>query len=311
MLPLSANNTNPFKQGSAVWVVELSVPFSVVEIFSEYLGNFASSVSCFEEQVSIYFESQPTDIWKIQLYYENKPDQETIASQISLVAASIKLPVPTFSLTLLPDNDWVSRVQENFPPLSVGRYFVHGSHYTDAIPFGSYRLQIDAGRAFGTGEHETTSSCLQAIDELAKQRRFTRMLDMGCGSGILALAMAKTWKKPVVAVDIDEQAVKITQENARINQLSSLIIAGASDGYNSRLVTQNMPYELIVSNILAKPLVAFAPDLARNLAPNGVAILSGLLKYQERKVLSAHLQQGLRLVKRIEKNSWSTLVVAK
>lgn len=311
MPQLPANNSNPFKQGSAVWLVELCVPFAVMEVFAEGLAHFASSVSCFEDQVSAHFESQPDDIWKLHLYCEKKPDKEAIAQHIALLSASIAVQPPSFTLEILPDNDWVSRVQENFPPLHMSRYFVHGSHYQGKIPCGAYRLEIDAGRAFGTGEHETTSSCLQAIGWLAKRRHFSHMLDMGCGSGILALAMAKTWKNPVVAVDIDEQAVKISRENARINQVSSLISAGVSNGYNSRLVMHAAPYELIASNILAKPLVAFAPDLARNLAPNGVAILSGLLGYQERKVLSAHLQQGLRLIKRIKYNSWSTLLIGR
>lgn len=311
MPQLAANNANPFKQSPKVWLLELSVPFAFLEFFAEDLGQFSSSVSCFEEQTGELFESQPDDIWKIQCYCEEKPDEKILTQHIALIAASLELPFPPFELNPLPDHDWVSQVQQNFPPLHTGRYFVYGSHYNDRIPHSAHRLQIDAGRAFGTGEHETTSSCLRALDWLAKKRRFHRMLDMGCGSGILAIAMAKTWKGSVVAVDIDEQAIHITRENAKINQVSQFVASGVSNGYRSQLVTGQQPYDLIVSNILAKPLVAFSPMLAANLAPNGIAILSGLLRYQERRVLSAHLQQGLHLVKRIEYNSWSTLIIQK
>ncbi len=306
---LPANNSNPFKQSALLWRVELSLPFKAVGIFAEQLGECASSVSCFEEQASPHFESQPEDIWKLQLYCEQHPDSAELLRRIALLSASLNIFPPALTIAVVADTDWVSQVQDNFPPLYAGRYFVHGSHYKDIIPHTSYPLHIDAGRAFGTGEHETTYSCLQAIDKLAKKRHFSHMLDMGCGSGILAIAMAKTWKKPVVAVDIDTQSVQVTHNNARINRCSAFITAGLSNGYRSRLVRCNTPYDLIASNILAKPLVAFAPDLAKHLAPGGIAILSGLLTYQEQKVLAAHRMQGLRLVERIERNSWSTLIL--
>lgn len=306
-----ANHLNPFKQSSAVWVVELNVPFAVVEQFIDHLSAFADSVSCFEEIASASFESRPTDIWKLQLYAQQKPDETVLKEQVALLAASVSIPLPAVSLHNLPDHDWVSQVQENFPPLHIGRYFIHGSHYKGTLPHASYALEIDAGRAFGTGEHETTSACLEAITWLAKRRRFHHVLDMGCGSGILAIAMAATWRSHVTAVDIDEQAVHITYKNAALNRVLAFMQSGCSNGYHSRLVKLQAPYDLIVSNILAKPLVAFAPDLARNLEADGFAVLSGLLKYQEPKVLAAHVAQGLKLVKRIERNSWSTLILQK
>jgi ribosomal protein L11 methyltransferase len=168
---------------------------------------------------------------------------------------------------------------------------------------------VDAGAAFGSGEHGTTHCCLEALDWLSKKRNFRKILDMGCGSGILAIAAAKLWKTEVIAVDIDPVAVRVTVDNVQINRETTRVSAAVSDGYAGDKVKKGGPYELIVSNILARPLIAFAPDLARNLMPEGYAVLSGLLTSQESQVLSAHVMQGLKLEKRFVNKEWCTLVL--
>jgi ribosomal protein L11 methyltransferase len=205
--------------------------------------------------------------------------------------------------------DWVSEVERGFPPLNIGRFYVHGSHIKDQVPCGKIGLEINAGIAFGSGEHSTTSGCLLALGILAKKRNFLRPLDVGCGSGILALAMAKLWRVPVAGTDIDPVSVAVSIENARKNHVHGLTRFAVSDGYGAGLVRQHGPYDLITANILARPLVDMAPDLAKNLAIGGIAVLSGLLVRQERMVLSAHRAQGLRLISRINKNGWSTLIL--
>jgi ribosomal protein L11 methyltransferase len=303
------NKANPFKQSAAVWLVEIILPFKYVEIFADSLEDLASSVAFFETEDGKHIEPKPDDLWKLTLYCEEKPDNAEIDTRLRVLSTSLTLSPPAFTVSMMPDKDWVSEVQQNFPPLHTGRFFIHGQHYLGAIPLSTIPLKIDAGRAFGTGEHETTSSCLKAIEWLAKRYRFRHMLDMGCGSGILAIAMTKTWNAPVIAVDIDEQAIITTKENAAINRVASAITASVSDGYKSSLVKNNAPYDLIISNILARPLARFAPYLKRNLAPQGIVVLSGLLASQERMVLSAHRSQGLRLIKRIRYNSWNTLIL--
>ena len=174
-------------------------------------------------------------------------------------------------------------------------------------------IQVDAGAAFGSGEHGTTSCCLKAIDWMANQRRFARVLDMGTGSGILAIAAAKLWKSDVLAVDIDPVSVRVTGENVAVNKVSTYVRTGVSDGYNSAQVKRGVDgkgkYDLILSNILARPLVAFAPMLEKHLAKGGVAVLSGLLTSQETMVRTAHRLQGLSLKKRFVQGEWCTLVL--
>jgi ribosomal protein L11 methyltransferase len=211
----------------------------------------------------------------------------------------------------LQQRDWVSEVQKSFPPIRSGRFFVYGSHYTDDIPAEATPILIDAGMAFGSGEHETTSTCLQALDELGQSRDFNRLLDMGCGSGILAIAMAKIWDHKVIAADIDPVAVSVTEENAKRNQEDDKLICCISDGYENAVIGKRAPYDLIVANILARPLVELAPELAKHLAEDGVAVLSGLLDRQEAEVLEAHAAQGLFLTKRYPQNGWHTLVLSR
>jgi ribosomal protein L11 methyltransferase len=218
---------------------------------------------------------------------------------------------PEVTVEKLQQQDWLAQVAKSFPPIAIGRFYVHGSHVKDSPPGGSIAIQVDAGAAFGSGEHGTTRCCLEALDWLSRKHEFTRILDMGCGSGILAIAAARLWRAPVLAVDIDTVAVKVTQENVQINRVTQYVTAAESDGYSGDAVRRGTPYQLIISNILARPLIEFAPHLARNLASGGIAVLSGLLVAQEQQVLSAHTMQGLKLVKKFAYEDWATLVLAK
>jgi len=193
--------------------------------------------------------------------------------------------------------------------LRAGRYFIHGSHYRARPPAGTIALCIDAATAFGSGEHATTRGCLLALDALARRRRFARVLDMGTGSGILAMAAAKTWRRRVMARDIDAEAVRVAARNAAANGVGSLLDLRRADGY--RGLGSGQPFDLVFANILARPLVLMAPALARVLAPGGVAVVSGLLARQERAVLAAHRARRLRLRRRIRLAGWHSLVLAR
>lgn len=199
----------------------------------------------------------------------------------------------------------------DFPPLSLGRYFIHGSHFDGLAPAGSVALRLDAGPAFGSGEHPSTAGCLMALDRLARERRFRHLLDMGCGSGILTLAMAKTWHAPVVACDIDDEAVRVTAANAGLNNVGKLVRARCGPSYRTPAVAKGETYDLIVANILARPLKAMAGDLRAVLAPGGVAVLSGLLKRDGRLVIAAHRVRGLRLIRTVLINDWITIVMGR
>ncbi len=218
-------------------------------------------------------------------------------------------PPPKPVLEKLPARDWVRENQESFPPRRIGRYFVYGSHYGSGNPAGAIGLLIDAATAFGTGEHASTAGCLTALDRLARRRRPRRILDMGTGTGILAIAAAKTFARKVLAVDIDSGSVRVAHENARRNGVVRRVSAVLSPGYRSRHVRAGRRYDLVLANILARPLALMARDLRRALAPGGIAVLAGLIDWQEPYVLAAHRMQRLSLVHRIGIDGWRTLIL--
>lgn len=212
-------------------------------------------------------------------------------------------------VSLLPDTDWIKLSQEGLPPVRAGRFFIYGAHDEGEVPKGVVPIRIEAGMAFGTGHHETTSLCLAALSDFAKRRRFTNVLDLGCGTGLLAIGAAKLWRQRVTASDIDPTAIEVTLQNARANGEAPLVHAVVADGLTSPALAERAPYDLILANILAEPLTRLAPSIARSLAPNGVAVLSGLLRWQENMVLSFYRAAGLTLRHIRRDGPWSALVL--
>jgi ribosomal protein L11 methyltransferase len=212
-------------------------------------------------------------------------------------------------VVLLPDQDWIKLSQEGLPPVRAGRFFVYGAHDAGVVPPGVIPIRIEAGLAFGTGHHETTALCLGALSDLSKRRRFDNVLDLGCGTGLLAIGAAKLWRKPVLASDIDVVAVEVTRENAAANGEAPLIRALTADGLTHPVLAHKAPYDLIIANILASPLTRLAPEIARSLAPGGMALLSGLLAWQENMVTSFYRPQGLVYRGARRSGSWSALLL--
>lgn len=215
--------------------------------------------------------------------------------------------------TKLADIDWVSKVQKDFPAFVMGPFYVHGSHAADACPANRFPLLIDAAAAFGTGEHATTAGCLLALAREKQRRpRVTRVLDMGCGTAILAIGAARLWKNArIVASDYDPVAVDVSIHNVRVNRIADRSELFVSDGYKNPRLKHGGKFPVIVANILAKPLMKMAKDAALHLEQNGTLILSGLLRSQEPMVLSAHRAQGLYLKDRIRRGQWSVLVLGR
>ena len=209
----------------------------------------------------------------------------------------------------LPDQDWIRLSQEGLPPVRAGRFFVHGAHDAGVVPHGVIPMRIEAGMAFGTGHHETTALCLGVLSDLARKRGFTNVLDLGCGTGLLAIGAAALWKRPVLASDIDPVAVEVTIANARANRVAPMIRAVVADGLSHPTLAAGAPYDLIIANILAGPLTRLAPGITAALASGGVLVLSGLLNNQENMLLSFY--HGLRLKERRRDGPWSALVLEK
>lgn len=295
-------STNPFAQSPQYWRVTFTIPSSAAGTSEDAFNDITLAVSGFETD-------EANQIWTFELLFGEEPDMADIGRRLLLLSALHGVEVPQAELKKVVQEDWLKQVARSFPPLSIGRFYIYGSHVEEAPPAGSIPIQVDAGAAFGSGEHGTTRCCLEALEWLSKKRRFSSILDMGCGSGILAIGAAKLWKTNVLAVDIDPVAVQVTNDNVAINRETVRISAAVSDGYDCEKINRGKPFDLIVSNILARPLIAFAPDLVRNLADDGVAVLSGLLTSQEAQVLAAHKMQGLSLDKRFVHQEWCTLVL--
>jgi len=206
---------------------------------------------------------------------------------------------------------WLARVYEGFPEQLIGRRFaVRGTHVAEAARRGRFTLLLDAGLAFGSGEHGSTRGCLRALERVA-HRRPRRILDMGCGSGILAMGAVALLHRPVLAVDIDPWSVLVSRQNARLNRIAPLMHVKLGNGWQAQAVRRGDQFDLVFANILARPLCLMARHLAAHLAPGGTAILAGLLDTQLRAVLAAHRRQGLRLEAVLRDDSWRTMVLRK
>ncbi|MFM2129625.1 MAG: hypothetical protein RL477_1171, partial [Pseudomonadota bacterium] len=219
--------------------------------------------------------------------------------------------LPRIAVEKVAEVDWLALNRAQFPPVAAGRFFIHGSHFEGRSPRGAVAIRIDAGPAFGSGTHETTKGCLMAIDEILAASRPCNALDVGCGSGILALAIAKAGGFPVTATDIDPVAAQTTAENAAANGLAGRVTAVSGEGVGGEVVRRGAPYDLVVANILAEPLIALAPEIAGLLAPGGHLVLSGLLTVQEPRVLAAYRAAGLTPGRTIVLGDWSTMVLGR
>ncbi|TCS63562.1 50S ribosomal protein L11 methyltransferase [Varunaivibrio sulfuroxidans] len=290
-------------QAQKVWRVEIRVPRDVVAQFEGALEPYC--------QVITWYVEDDAASWRMEGFCADAPSDDALAAALSRAAKANAVPCPAFAVQCQQSDDWVAENQKQFPPFSVGRFFIHGTHFDAAAPVGKMAMCINPGAAFGSGQHATTAGCLRALDDLAKERKFARPLDMGCGSGILAMAMARLWRVRVIAVDIDPIAIPVTVENAGRNALGRYVRAFQSHGYRSRGVCRGGPYDLIVSNILARPLMKMANALECHLAPGGVAVLSGLLERDTSRVLEAYRRRGLFLMRKISMDGWDTLVLSR
>jgi ribosomal protein L11 methyltransferase len=252
---------------------------------------------------SILEEDEDRGIWRIDAF----PVTLNEADEIRRVLADWpELKVTTEELA---DADWLAMSLSGLPPVREGRFFVFGMHDKGLAPANAVQLRIEAGAAFGTGHHGTTAGCLRVFNDLLKGRRFGKVLDVGAGTGVLAIAAARTGSKLAVGTDIDKPSVRIAGENAKVNKSNARFVYAS--GLNHRRVAATAPYDLVFANILAPPLVSLAQDIKDALKPGGIAILSGLLRTQERRVKAAYLSRGFRLKRRLHRDAWATLVLEK
>ncbi|MGC8531387.1 MAG: 50S ribosomal protein L11 methyltransferase [Acidiphilium sp.] len=282
--------------------VVATVPPDALEAYESAIAAHCLAVS--------FTLDEARNIWVIEGYAE--PGTLTGLDHSLLIAEAITGVAARIERDQVPAGGWLARSYAGFPEQQIGaRFAIRGSHISEPPAPGRLTITLDAGLAFGSGEHQSTRGCLLALEQSYRQRRPLHMLDLGTGSGVLAIACATLWHQRLLATDIDARSVRVARENARRNGVGAWLNVIKADGWQSRALKRAAPFDLILANILARPLAAMAGTLATHLAPGGTAILAGLLTVQERWVLTAHRRHGLVLQSRIRSGAWSTLVLRK
>ena len=280
--------------------ISVDVPESALEAYEAALATVCTTVG--------FFRDHKTGDWRVEGVKPVGRAEGELAASLVLAAALTGVTAP-IRRTPTPAEGWLARTHAAFPEQNIGRRFaVRGTHLHGKPSAGRITLTLDAGLAFGSGEHGSTRGCLRALERIS-YRVPRRIMDMGTGSGILAMAAARLLRRPVLATDIEPWSVRVACQNARLNRLGRAMRIRLANGWRHRLVRANAPYDLVFANILARPLCLMAKELAAHMAPGGTAILSGLLETQARGVLAAHRRCGLRLEGRVREGPWTTLIL--
>ncbi len=265
--------------------------------------------SFFEGQAVIAAFEGPGGRWEITMHFAEAPDWASIRELVRLAAGDDIAQGITFDT--VDAKDWVKATLEELVPVRAGRFIVHGQHDRSNVPPNKLGIEIEAALAFGTGHHGTTRGCLLLLDSVLKAYYPRRVLDLGTGSGVLAIAAAKALRRPVLASDIDPLSVKVARDNARLNGTGDLVETIRATGFSAPQFAASGPFDLVLANILANPLRQMATPMARHLASSALVILSGLLPHQAQSVIAAYRARGLVLEREIQIEGWSSLLMRK
>jgi ribosomal protein L11 methyltransferase len=265
--------------------------------------------SFFEGQAVIAAFEGPRGRWGITVHFAEPPDQTSIRELVGLAAGADV--AQDISFDRVEAKDWVKATLEELVPVNAGRFVVHGRHDRSKVPPNKLGIEIEAALAFGTGHHGTTRGCLLLLDDVLKAYRPRRVLDLGTGTGVLAIAAAKALRIAVLASDIDPLSVKVAGDNARLNGTGELVETIRATGFSAPQFAQRGPFDLVLANILANPLRQMATPMARHLAPSALVILSGLLPPQAKSVIAAYRARGLVLKRHLQIEGWSSLLLQK
>ncbi|GGE42452.1 ribosomal protein L11 methyltransferase [Agaricicola taiwanensis] len=286
-------------------VVRFHAPTKLAHRLSNVLEE---TLSLEENTVATFEDPQDESRWTVEIYSGPMTEPNELLQRVNAILGD-DAKVVELQADSIEDADWVAASLEGLAPVRAGRFFVHGGHDSHRVPANALGIRVEAALAFGTGHHGTTLGCLLALDDVLKREQPAKVLDLGTGTGVLAIAVAKALKRAVLATDIDPVSVRITRENAHLNRVGHLVKTEQADGFGTPIIAQNAPFDLILANILARPLMALSTGMVQRTRSGGTIILSGLLVSQERMVLASYAAQGMRLIARRHIDNWATLVL--
>ena len=291
-----------------VWSLTITVPHSVIEdaLMSLPEGDVGQTA----------FKADPEDrienpFWIAQSLYLNEPDINTCLMELSILSVANTHAPYSHELQKVPAQGWLQANQDSFAPIIVGGVVIHGEKDKSRLPSYRTNIQLEASCAFGTGEHPTTFGCLMALLALHHIKPHARVLDLGAGSAVLAMAMAKLYKTRVVATDMDADSVIVAEQNCRTNGVAAFVTNRKAMGFAHTAVARHKPYDVILSNIFARPLAKLAPDMRKHLKRGGIVILAGFLHKDVNRVANAYALQRIHVLRRLRLGNWCILVLKK
>jgi len=271
-----------------------------VDVLTEIFFDGEAAIAAFE---------RPDGRWDVTVHFADPPDQPLVRDIVTNGAG--REAAASLSFDTVEAKDWVKASLEDLVPVPAGRFIVHGQHDRERIPPNKLGIEIEAALAFGTGHHGTTRGCLLLLDHVLKSRHPRRVLDLGTGTGVLAIAAARALHGAVLASDIDPPSVQVARDNARLNVAGHLVQAIRATGFAAPQFARRAPFDLVLANILANPLRQLAGPMARHLAPSALVVLSGLLTHQAPAVIAAYRARGLVPVRHLRIEGWSSLLLRK
>jgi ribosomal protein L11 methyltransferase len=270
----------------------------VADLLAESLDPAETACSAFE---------RPDGRWQVDVHFPTRPDQSELRALIAAVCG--KPLAQKLTVEHVPPRNWVQHSLIGLRPVSAGRFVVHGAHDRDRVPAHCVGIEIEAATAFGTGHHGTTRGCLLALDAVSRQFKPRHILDLGTGTGILAIAATKLFREPVLATDIDARSAQTARDNARLNRVGALVTTVHAAGLRAPQIAARAPFDLVLCNILLRPLQRLAASMARQLVPNAHVVLSGILAAQKNAAVAAYRSQGLVVERSFALDGWVTLVM--